>query len=128
MAERFGRSNQAAARAALRDRVDTQHDDIFKDRADVQRNDAQRDDAFRRMEGKTDDAVRKDDADRRIEPAVTERRDDDVRRDDGDRQIDRPMPERQDAMQDFMRSRAEAFRPERRPLGSRFEVERRHRL
>jgi hypothetical protein len=128
VAERFGRSNQAAARAALRDRVDTQHDDIFKNRADVQRNDAQRDDALRRMEGKMDDAVRKDDADRRIEPAVTERRDDNVRRDDGDRQIDRPMPERQDAMRDFMRSRAEAFRPERRPPGSRFEVERRHRL
>jgi Protein of unknown function (DUF3300) len=133
VAERFGRSNEAAARDAMRERVGVQHDDIFN-RADAQRNDAQRDDAFR-MEGKTDDAVRKDDADKRIEPAVAERRDDDIPRDDGDRRINRPMPERQDvaperedARRDFMRSRAEAFRPERRPLGSRFEIERRHRL
>jgi hypothetical protein len=129
VAERFGRSNEAAARDAMRERVDVQRDDIFKDRPDVPRDrpDAQRDDAFRSMEGKMDDAVRKDDADRRISPAVTERRDDDVRKDDADRRIDRPMrerrdaaPERQDARRDFMQSRAQAFRPERRPMGGGF--------
>jgi Protein of unknown function (DUF3300) len=122
VAERFGRSDQAAARDAMRARVDVQHDDIFKDHADVQR-----DDAFRGMEGKTDDAARKDDADRRTAPAMTERRDDDVRKADADRRIDRPMPERrdaaperQDARRDFMRSRAQIFRPERRPMGGGF--------
>jgi hypothetical protein len=129
VAERFGRSNEAAARDALRDRVDARHDDIFKDRADIQRDrpDAQRDDAFRRMDSKAGDSKRWDDADRRIAPAMTERRDDDVRRDGGDRQIDRVMPERRDAAperedagREFMRSRAEAPRPDRRPMGGGF--------
>jgi len=128
LAERFGRSNQAAARDALRERVDVQRNDIFADRPDVPRDrpDAQRDYEVRRIEGKTDDAVRKDDADRRIAPAVTERRDDEVRKDDADLRIDRPMQERrdvapeQDARRDFMRSRAQALRPERRPAGDGF--------
>jgi len=129
LAERFGRSNETAARDAMKERIDGQREDIFKDRADVPRDrpDAQRDDEFRRIEGKTNDAARKDDADRRIAPAATERRDDDVRKDDADRRIDRPMPERrdaaperEDARQDFMRSRAQAFRPERRPMGGGF--------
>jgi hypothetical protein len=134
VAERFGRSNEVAARDALRNRVDVQHDDFFKDRADAPRNDAERNDALRRMEGNADNADRRDDADRKIAPALTERRDDDVRRDGGDRQVDRAperrdvAPERKDATQQFMRSRAEAPRPERRPMGSRFEAERRHRL
>jgi hypothetical protein len=128
VAERFGRSNEAAARDALRDRVDARHDDIFRDRADAQRDrpDAQREDAFR-TEGKSDDAMRKDDADRKIAPAMTERRDDDVRKDGGDRQVDRTMPERrdiaperEDARRQFMRSRAQAFRPERRAMGGGF--------
>jgi hypothetical protein len=129
VAERFGRSNQAAARDAMRERIDGQREDIFKDRADVQRDrpDAQRDDAFRRIEGKTDDAVRKDDDDRRISPALTERQDEDVRSDGSDRKIDRVMPEgrhaapeRENARRDFMRSRAEAPRLERRPMGGGF--------
>jgi hypothetical protein len=134
VAERFGRSNEVAARDALRNRVDVQHDDFFKDRADAPRNDAERNDALRRMEGNADNADRRDDADRKIAPALTERRDDDVRKDGGDRQVDRAperrdvAPERKDATQQFMRSRAEAPRPERRPMGSRFEAERRHRL
>jgi hypothetical protein len=134
VAERFGRSNEVAARDALRNRVDVQHDDFFKDRADAPRNDAERNDALRRMEGNADNADRRDDADRKIAPALTERRDDDVRRDGGDRQVDRAperrdvAPERKDATQPFMRSRAEAPRPERRPMGRRFEAERRHRL
>jgi hypothetical protein len=134
VAERFGRSNEVAARDALGNRVDVQHDDFFKDRADAPRNDAERNDALRRMEGNADNADRRDDADRKIAPALTERRDDDVRRDGGDRQVDRAperrdvAPERKDATQPFMRSRAEAPRPERRPMGRRFEAERRHRL
>jgi Protein of unknown function (DUF3300) len=112
VAERFGRSNEAAARDALRDRVDSE-----------------RGDAIRRLEGNADNAGRI------IAPAMTERRDDDVRKDGGDRLVDRAMPERreiaperQDARRDFMRSRAQVFRPERRPIGGRFDVERRHRL
>ena len=134
VAERFGRSNEVAARDALRDRVDAQHDDIFRDRADIGRNDAQRDDVLRRLEGHADNVDRRDDADRRLAPVVTERRDDDARK-EGDRLVDRAMPERRDvaserddARRDVMRSRDEAFQPERRPFGSRFEVERRHRL
>ena len=121
VAERFGRSNEAAARDAFRDRVDAQHDDIFRDRADAPRNDAQRDDAFRGLDGNADNA------DRRIAPAVTERRDDGVRKDGGDRQADRAVPERrdiaperEDGRRQFMRSRAQAFRPERRAMGGGF--------
>jgi hypothetical protein len=139
VAERFGRSNQAAAREALRDRVDARHDDLFKDRADIPRDrpDVERDDAFRRMEGNAEDAERRDDADKRIAPAMTERRDEDVRRNGGDRQIDRVMPERrdaaperEDARREFMRSRAEALRPERRSMsgGFHFHGGGRHRL
>ena len=86
VAERFGRSNEAAARDALRDRVDAQHDDIFRDRADAQRDECSE---RARKAFATMPARQSDDADRRIAPAVTERRDDDVRKDGGDRQVDR---------------------------------------
>jgi hypothetical protein len=138
LAERFGRSNEVAAREALRDRVDVQHDDMFgaraeaqrddipKDRPDIQRDQpaAQRDDAFRRTVG---------DADKRIEPALPDRRDDDVRRDAGDRRAERATPEhameerrdvappRANVRPQNMRPRAQAFRPERRAMGGRFD-------
>ena len=114
VAERFGRGNEAAARDALRDRVDVQHDDMFKDRAEVQRPDA---------------APRvKDDAARRIAPAPQDRRDSDFRQDNGDRRVDRTMPERQDlvrprdnaARPSPMRSRAQMFRPARPTAGGGF--------
>ena len=114
VAERFGRGNEAAARDALRDRVDVQHDDMFKDRAEVQRPDA-----APRVEG---------DAARRIAPAPQDRRDGDFRQDNGDRRVDRTMPERQDfarprdnaARPSPMRSRAQMFRPARPAAGGGF--------
>jgi Protein of unknown function (DUF3300) len=141
LAERFGRSNEAAAREALRDRVDVQHDDMFRDRADVPRDDilkdrpniqryrpdVQREDVLRQAEG---------DADRRVEPALPDRRDE-VRRDGGNHQVDRAMPERRDvaperndARRQLMRSRAQAPRPEARAMGGGFHFHGggRHRL
>jgi hypothetical protein len=125
VAQRFGRANEAAARDAFRDRADAQHDDFFKARPDAERDAASRDradlerpDALRRTEG---------DADRKIAPAMPDRRDDEVRRDGGDRAVDRAMPERRefapprgDAGRQVMRSRAQMFRPERRPMGGGF--------
>lgn len=114
VAERFGRGNEVAARDALRDRVDVQHDDMFKDRAEVQRPDA-----APRVEG---------DVARRIAPAPQDRRDGDFRQDNGDRRVDRTMPERQDfprprdnaARPSPMRSRAQMFRPARPAAGGGF--------
>jgi hypothetical protein len=109
VAKRFDSANEAAVRDALRDRTDTQHDDVFSDRTDVQHPDA-----AHGMAG--DSGV---DA-RRIAPALPDRLGD-----GGDRRVDRAMPERQDpARQDFslprgdarlqaMRSRAQVFRPGR---------------
>jgi hypothetical protein len=132
LAERFGRSNEAAAREALRDRVDVQHDNLFEDRPDARQGgalsaDTQREDALRRAEG---------DAGRRIEPAVTERRDD-VRRDGDDRQVDHAMPERWEVApprdtvrRQIMRPHVRNFRPERRAMGGGFHFHGgdRHRL
>ena len=129
LAERFGRTNEAAAREALRDRVDVQHDNLFKDRPDIQRDrpDAQRADALRRAEG---------DAERRIGATMPDRRDD-VRRDGGDRQVDRAMPERRNvapprdnARGQITRPRVQAPRPERRAMGGGFHFRGgdRHRL
>ncbi len=123
VAERFGRGNESAAHDALKDRVDVQHDDMFRDRAEFQRPDVQRPDAAPRVE---------DDAARRIAPAPQQKRDgdfrqDNVRQDNGDRRVDRTMPERQDfarprdnaARPSPMRSRAQMFRPAR-PAGGGF--------
>jgi hypothetical protein len=124
VAERFGRGNEAAARDALRDRVDAQHDDMFRDRAEVQRPDG-----APRVDGDTA---------RRIESAPQEKRDsdfrqdnvrqDNVRQDNADRRVDRPMPERQDFARPRdnatrpspMRSRAQMFRPARPAAGGGF--------
>jgi hypothetical protein len=149
LADRFGRTNEAAARAALSNRVDVEHDNLFKgrpdarlddalrdrpdarldqvlkDRQDIQRDrpDVQREDTLRRAEG---------DAERRTEP---DRRDD-VRRDEGDRRIEHAMPERrEDALprdnihRQIMRPHVQHFRPERRAMGGRFDAHGgRHRL
>ena len=113
LAQRFGRTNDVAARDAFRDRADAQHDDLFTDRLDAQHNDS-----FRRAEG---------DADRRIAPATPDRRAKEVRRDDGDRAADRGMPEhrevappRDDARREIMPPRAQVFRPERRAMDGGF--------
>jgi Protein of unknown function (DUF3300) len=124
LAQRFGRTNDVAARDAFRDRADAQHDDLFRDRSDVQRDhpdlrpDVQHDDLLRRAEGE---------AERRTEPAIPDRRDDVVRRDDVARAVDRAMPEhreiapeRNDARTQSMRPRAQVFRPERRAMGGGF--------
>ena len=101
VAERFGRANEAAARDAFRDRVDTE-----------------RPDAFHRTEGDVSDSAA------RTAPALPGGRDGDFRRDGGDRQMDRAMPERRDfapprgdAGWQAMRSRAQAFRPAARAIG-----------
>jgi hypothetical protein len=108
---RFGAANEAAAREAFRDRADTEHNDVFRDHTDVQHPDA-----AHGMAG--DGGV---DA-RRIAPVLPDRLDD-----GGDRRADRTMPERQDfvlprgdARPQAMRSRAQAFRPERRAFGGGF--------
>jgi hypothetical protein len=125
LAQRFGRTNDVAARDAFRERADAQHDDLFEDRPNAERDNVFRDragverpDALRRTEG---------DANRRIVPAMPDRRDDEVRRDGGDRAVDRAMPERReiapernDARRQVMRSRAQMFRPERRAMGDGF--------
>jgi Protein of unknown function (DUF3300) len=111
VAKRFGSTNEAAARDAFRDRVDTQHDDVFRDQADTQHPDA-----LHGMAGDTADAAR------RIAPALPDRHDG-----GGDRRVVRPMPERQDfalprgdARLQALRSRAQAFRPDRRAFGGGF--------
>ena len=108
---RFGAANEAAAREAFRDRADTEHNDVFRDHTDVQHPDA-----AHGMAG--DGGV---DA-RRIAPVLADRLDD-----GGDRRANRTMPERQDfvlprgdARPQAMRSRAQAFRPERRAFGGGF--------
>jgi hypothetical protein len=111
VARRFDAANEAAVRDAFRDRADTEHSDVFRDRADVQHPDA-----ARGMAGDRDvDA-------RRIAPALPDRLGD-----GGDRRADRPMPERQEfarpraeAWPQAMRSRAQAFRPQRRAFGGGF--------
>jgi len=146
VAERFGRSDQMAARESLRDRVDAEHEDLFKDRLDAKqdealrnRPDARLDDAFKdradipRDRPDVQDALRRveGDADRRIEPAPPERHDD-ARRDGGDRQVERAMPERRDAApvrDNVRRPRAQGFHPEHRAMGGRFDFHGgRHRL
>jgi Protein of unknown function (DUF3300) len=124
LAQRFGRTNDVAARDAFRDRADAQHDDLYRNRPDVQRDhpdlrpDVQHDDSLRRAEG---------DADRRIEPVMPDRRDDEVRRDDSDQAVNpatpehrEVAPERNDARRQFMRSRAQVFRPERGAIAGGF--------
>jgi hypothetical protein len=111
VAKRFDSANETAVRDALRDRADTQHDDVFRAHADTQHPDA-----LRGMAGDNGDAAK------RITPALPDRRDG-----DGDRRVDRTMPERQDfalprgdARPQAMRSRAQAFRPQRRAFGGGF--------
>jgi hypothetical protein len=111
VAARFGGANDAAAREAFRNRAAAQHDDVFGDRADTQHPDA-----VHGMAGEGGDAAR------RIAPALSDRHDGDV-----DRRADRAMPERQefarprgDARPQAMRSRIQAFRPERRAFGGGF--------
>jgi hypothetical protein len=111
VAKRFDSANETAVRDALRDRADTQHDDVFRVPADTQHPDA-----LRGMAGDNGDAAK------RITPALRDRRDG-----DGDRRVDRTMPERQDfapprgdARPQAMRSRAQAFRPQRRAFGGGF--------
>jgi hypothetical protein len=113
LAARFGGANDAAAREAFRDRAAAQHDDVFGDRADTQHPDA-----VHRMTGEGDDAAR------RIAPALQDRHDGDIDRRADRPMADRPMPERQEfarprgfARPQAMRSRAQAFRPERRAFG-----------
>jgi len=113
VAARFGGVNNAAAREAFRDRAAAQHDDVFRGRADTRHSDA-----VHGMAGEGGDAAR------RIAPAVSDRHDGDF-----DRRAERAMPERQefarprgDARPQAMRSRAKAFRPERRAFGGGFHV------
>jgi hypothetical protein len=125
LAQRLGRTNGMAARDAFRRDVEAGHDDLLRDRAALahvdppkDHMDDQRADAFHRAE---------DDASRKIPPATPDRHDEEVRRDDGDRVVDRAMPERReiapernDARRQFMRSRAQVFRPERGAIGGGF--------
>lgn len=124
VAQRFGRANEVAARDAFRDRANAQHDDLFQDRANAEhdgvfrdRADTERADAFRRTEGNTGDA------ERRTAPALPDRRVGAYGRDGGDRATERATPERRefaprnDARRQFMRSRVQTFRPERRAMG-----------
>jgi hypothetical protein len=111
LTRRFGVANEAAAREAFRDHADIEHNDVFRDHTDVQHPDA--------AHGMVDD--RGVDA-RRIAPALPDRLGD-----GGDLRADRPMPERQefarprsDAWPQAMRSRAPAFRPQRRAFGGGF--------
>jgi Protein of unknown function (DUF3300) len=110
VAARFGGTNNDAAREAFRDRAAAQRDDVFRDRAA-----SRQPDAVHGMAGEGGDA-------RRIAPAQSDRHDGDV-----DRRADSAMPERQefarprgDARPQAMRSRAQAFRPERRAFGGGF--------
>ncbi len=115
VAERFGRTNEAAARDAFRDRVDAAHGDVFKDRGN-----AEHPASLRRAEGDAGDAGR------RIAPALPENRDG-FRRDGGDRRVDRTVVPRRDFSRPraaqrsrAMRSRAQAFRPARRAFAGEF--------
>jgi hypothetical protein len=114
LAARFGDANNAAARETFRDRVAADHGDVFRDRADTQHPDA-----VHGMAGEGGDAART------IAPALSDRRDGDF-----DRRADRAMSERQevarsrvDARPPAMRSRAQAFRPQRRAFGGGFHFD-----
>ena len=115
LAARFGGANDNAAREAFRDRAASQHDDVFRNRADTPHLDA-----AHGIAGEGGDA-------RRIAPAQLDRHDGDIDR-RADRlmpeRADRAMPERQefarprgDAMPQVIRPRTGAFRPERRAFG-----------
>jgi Protein of unknown function (DUF3300) len=111
VAARFGGVNNAAAREAFRDRAAAEHDDLFRNRADTLHPDA--------VHGT---AGERGDAARTIAPASSDRRDGDF-----DRRVDRAVPERKefarprgDTRPRAMRSRAQAFRPERRAFGGGF--------
>jgi Protein of unknown function (DUF3300) len=108
LTRRFGVANEAAAREAFRDRADIEHNDVFRDHADVQHPDA-----ARGMAG-----------DRGVDARRIARAQPDRLGDGGDRRADRPMPERQefarprsDAWPQAMRSRVQAFRPQRGAFG-----------
>ena len=111
LTRRFGVANEAAAREAFRDRADIEHSDVFRDHTDVHHPDA----AHEMAGDRGVDA-------RRIAPALPDRFGE-----GGDRRADRPMPERQefawprsDGWSRAMRSRAQAFRPQRRAFGGGF--------
>jgi hypothetical protein len=111
LTRRFGTANEAAAREEFRDHADIDRNDVFRDHIDVQHPDA--------AHGIAGD--RDVDA-RRITPALPDRLGS-----GGDRRVDRPMPERQEfarprteAWPQAMRSRAQAFRPQRRAFGGDF--------
>lgn len=109
LAERFGRTNEAAAREGLRDRVDVQHDNLFKDRPD-----ARQDDIF-----KDRPDIQRDRPD--------SQRGDALRRAEGDAEGGRAMPERRNvapprdnARRQIVRPRVQNLRPERRAMGGGF--------
>jgi Protein of unknown function (DUF3300) len=111
VARRFGSANEVAARDEFRDRAAAQPGDVFGDRADTQHPDA--------VHGMAHEAG---DAAGKIAPALHDRHDGDF-----DWRADRPMSEREefarprgDARPQVMRSRVQAFRPERRAFGGSF--------
>jgi hypothetical protein len=144
VAARFGRSNDAAARDAFRDRVDVEHGDMFRDHPAVLPNDAPRDhvdiphgDASRdHVDMPREDASRdhadvphvdppRDDRARAGDEArgAMERRDADFGRDRGDRRIDSTVtPERRGDAGEAMRRRMPAFHPERAGGGFREHI------
>jgi Protein of unknown function (DUF3300) len=144
VAARFGRSNEAAARDAFRDRADVEHGDMFRDHPAVLPNDAPRDhvdiphgDASRdHVDMPREDASR-DHADvPRVDPprddrtragdearGAMERRDADFGHDRGDRRIDSTVtPERRGDAGGVMRRRMPAFHPERAGGGFREHI------
>jgi hypothetical protein len=127
VAERFGQSNEAAARNAFRSRVDSGRNDPFNERtgdqphqnplnrADTEpsrdRNDAQRFDAPRDLDRKGgDDAAR----------GTPDRRDAGPSRPGGDRNVDRGALPRIDQGNRMRPERMPSFHPERRTDGGGF--------
>ncbi len=128
LAARFGSGNELAARDAFRDRVDLDHNDVFKDRPqpndgpkdraelpredalrnDIQRSDAQRADDIRRLEGDAGNEAR------RLAP---DQRDADLRRD-----VERPVDRMAEPDRSWRGDRGDAMEPRRMPS---FEPERR---
>jgi Protein of unknown function (DUF3300) len=131
LAERFGQSNEAAARETLRDRVDVPHDNLFKDRPDARQDDALRD----RANAQRDDILKDRPDIQRDRPDA--QREDALRRAEGDAERGRAMPERRNAApprdvvrRQIIRPRVQNFRPERRAMGGGFHFHGgdRHRL
>jgi hypothetical protein len=119
--ERFGRSNEAAARDAFRDRAGIERNDVFSDHPAVLPIEAWKD----RMGVPREDASSNHvDAQHAVAPrdvrertrGALDRRDTDVNRDGGDRRIDGLVtPERRGDAVDAMRPGMPAFHPDLRP-------------